>query len=58
MKLEKIDLDEDNRMLRCGYGKNNGLYFVRIDFWFFGIRLKFNWGNNGSIYKVLFNMYN
>lgn len=42
MKLEKIDLDEDNRMLRCGYGKNNGLYFVRIDFWFFGIRLKFN----------------
>lgn len=42
MQLTKISLDKDNRMLRCGIGKNKGLYFIRVDLWFFGIRLKIN----------------
>ena len=33
-----IPLDENNRMLRIGFGKNKGRWFVRIDLWFFGIR--------------------
>lgn len=39
MKFTKIPLDEKNRMLRLGIGKNDGNWFVRIDVWFFGIRL-------------------
>ena len=40
MKLDKITLDKDNRMLRIGFGKNKGLYFFRIDIWFIGFRIK------------------
>ena len=40
MKIDKIDLDKDNRMLRCGFGKHEGRYFIRVDFWFFVIRLR------------------
>lgn len=39
MKLTKILLDKDNRMLRIGFGRNNGNQFFRIDLWFFGYRL-------------------
>ena len=39
MRINKIKLDKDNRMLRFGFGKNNSKWFVRIDIWFFGIRL-------------------
>jgi hypothetical protein len=39
MKLTKIQLDRDNRMIRAGFGKNNGNWFVRIDLWFIGIRV-------------------
>lgn len=39
MTLTKINLDKDNRMLRAGFGKNNGNWFLRIDLWFIGIRL-------------------
>lgn len=41
MKLTKIELDKDNRMLRCGIGKNKGLFFCRVDLWFVGFRLTF-----------------
>jgi len=34
-----IPLDKDNRMLRIGFGKNNGVWFARIDLWCIGIRL-------------------
>lgn len=34
-----IKLDENNRMLRIGFGKNNSRWFARIDFWFFGLRI-------------------
>lgn len=38
MVVSKINLDPDNRMLRVGFGKNNGNWFARIDLWFIGIR--------------------
>lgn len=37
--IEKIKMEEDGRMLRIGLGKNAGRWFLRIDFWFFGIRI-------------------
>ena len=38
--IETIHLDRNNRMLRIGFGKNNGRWFFRIDLWFIGIRIK------------------
>ena len=40
MKLDKIKLDKNNRMLRIGFGKHEGKWFFRIDLWFIGLRLK------------------
>lgn len=42
MKIYKILLDEDNRMLRIGFGKNNKEWFFRIDLWCVGYRFKNN----------------
>jgi hypothetical protein len=39
MTLTKITLDQDNRMLRAGFGKNDGKWFARIDVWFIGLRI-------------------
>ena len=39
MTLTKISLDRDNRMLRAGFGKNDGKWFARIDIWFIGLRI-------------------
>jgi hypothetical protein len=39
MQFTKIPLDKDNRMLRAGFGKNNGNWFVRIDLWYIGLRI-------------------
>jgi len=39
MKIYKIKLDKNNRMLRIGFGKNNNKWFFRIDFWLVGYRL-------------------
>lgn len=39
--ISKIPLDKNNRMLRAGFGKHNGEWFVRFDLWFFGLRIKF-----------------
>lgn len=36
--MTTITLNKNNRMLRFGFGKNAGRWFVRLDFWFFGIR--------------------
>jgi len=38
--IEKIPLDSDNRMLRFGFGKHKGKWFLRIDLWWKGFRLK------------------
>ena len=39
MKLTKIKLDKNNRMLRIGFGFNNSKLFFRIDLWFVGFRI-------------------
>ena len=39
MTLTKILLDQDNRMLRVGFGKNDSKWFARIDVWFIGLRI-------------------
>lgn len=39
MKVSKIILDKQNRMVRIGLGKNEGRWFFRIDLWFVGYRL-------------------
>ncbi len=39
MKIEKIKLGQANRMLRIGFGKHEGKWFIRIDLWFAGFRL-------------------
>lgn len=33
-----IPLDAKNRMLRAGFGKHDGAWFVRIDLWWVGVR--------------------
>ena len=37
--MTKIKLNKDNRMLRFGFGKNEGRWFIRLDLWFVGYRL-------------------
>ncbi len=39
MRVTKIDLDTNNRMLRIGFGKHDGRWFARVDLWFFGVRV-------------------
>ena len=39
MVVTKIPLDEKNRMLRFGFGMNEGNWFVRIDLWKNGFRI-------------------
>lgn len=38
-KLTRVPLDENNRMLRAGFGKHDGKWFIRVDLWFVGFRL-------------------
>lgn len=40
MKIQKIPLDKNNRMIRVGFGKHEGLWFFRIDLWYKGFRIK------------------
>jgi len=42
MKLTKLELDSNNRMLRIGFGKHGGKWFARVDMWYFGIRITGN----------------
>jgi len=37
--IHKIKLDHWNRMLRFGFGFNNGAFFIRIDLWWVGYRI-------------------
>ena len=37
--FSKINLDRQNRMLRFGFGKHNGTWFMRLDLWWVGIRI-------------------
>lgn len=40
MSRSKIKLDKNNRMLRIGFGKHEGIWFFRIDLWYNGYRFK------------------
>ena len=40
MTIDKIKLDQNNRMIRIGFGKHDGKWFFRIDLWYKGYRLK------------------
>lgn len=40
MKFDKIDLGEDNRMIRFGIGRNVGVWYARLDLWFVGLRAR------------------
>lgn len=39
--MTKIPLNKDNRMLRFGFGRHEGTWFVRVDLWWVGYRI--NW---------------
>lgn len=39
MKVTKLNLDKNNRMLRIGLGLHEGKWFFRIDLWVVGFRL-------------------
>lgn len=39
MKITTIPLDQDNRMIRLGFGKHEGRWFIRVDLWWNGYRL-------------------
>lgn len=36
--LTLIHLEPNNRMIRAGFGRHNGTWFVRVDLWTFAIR--------------------
>jgi len=38
MKITKINLNKENRMLRIGFGLNRGNKFFRLDLWWVGYR--------------------
>ena len=38
MKITKINLNKENRMLRIGFGLNRGNKFFRLDLWWIGYR--------------------
>ena len=42
MKITKIPLNKDNRMLRLGFGKHDSKWFIRLDLWFAGFRINKN----------------
>ena len=37
--ITRITLSPENRMLRIGFGKNEGRWFFRIDLWVVGFRV-------------------
>jgi len=39
MLITKVEMDPMNRMLRAGFGLNQGRWFIRIDLWWFGLRI-------------------
>lgn len=42
IKLTTLNLDEKNRMLRFGFGFNDGNFFIRLDLWIKGYRITFS----------------
>lgn len=40
MKVDRINMDKDNRKLRIGGGKYDGKPYFRVDLWFIGYRFE------------------
>ena len=38
-KFTKIEMKPGNRMVRAGFGQHDGNWFLRVDLWFFGLRV-------------------
>lgn len=39
MKVTRIDMDNQNTMVRFGFGKHEGHWFLRLDLWRVGFRI-------------------
>ena len=39
MKFTKVNMAKGNRMIRVGFGQNNGKLFFRLDLWVVGYRI-------------------
>lgn len=39
MRIDTIDMDKGNRMVRIGFGQHDGTWFCRVDLWFVGWRV-------------------
>lgn len=39
MQVTRVTMDANNRMLRAGFGKNEGRWFARLDLWKVGFRI-------------------
>lgn len=39
MKFTKVNMTKGNRMIRVGFGQNNGKLFFRLDLWAVGYRI-------------------
>jgi len=40
--FEILPMSEGNRMVRFGFGQNEGRWFIRLDLWHYGFRYAFN----------------
>jgi hypothetical protein len=47
MRIHKIIMEPEGRMIRFGFGKNKGRWFARVDLWTIGYRLAF-YGNKND----------
>lgn len=39
MNYDLIKMDQGNRMLRIGFGQHDHKWFVRVDLWWYGVRV-------------------
>ena len=39
LQFTKINIDPDHRLVRFGFGRYKGLWFIRVDFWSIGFRI-------------------
>jgi hypothetical protein len=42
MTRTRIEMNENNKMYRFGWGKNEGIWFIRLDLGLVGYRWKFD----------------
>lgn len=53
-----IPMSPGNRMIRFGCGQHEGRWFLRLDLWFFGIRIVQPWLICGVLGILLFLVVN